>query len=102
MTRRPRSSPLFPNTPLFGSCEISRRRAYHRDPGQTDEVERQRSQPPPHHEAPPAAQGRIAFGQLQKQPPYEEAAQRDRKSTRLNSSHAHISYAVFCLDKQKQ
>src|SRR3712207_8600131 len=28
------------------------------------------------------------------------AAQRDRKSTRLNSSHANISYAVFCLKKK--
>src|SRR3712207_8702854 len=27
--------------------------------------------------------------------------QRDRKSTRLNSSHANISYAVFCLKKKK-
>src|SRR3712207_8243802 len=27
---------------------------------------------------------------------------RDRKSTRLNSSHANISYAVFCLKKKKQ
>src|SRR5258707_7535910 len=26
----------------------------------------------------------------------------DRKSTRLNSSHAHISYAVFCLEKKQQ
>src|SRR3712207_8620489 len=29
-------------------------------------------------------------------------AGRDRKSTRLNSSHANISYAVFCLKKKKQ
>src|SRR3712207_9168581 len=29
------------------------------------------------------------------------ALQRDRKSTRLNSSHANISYAVFCLKKKK-
>src|SRR3712207_7247431 len=29
------------------------------------------------------------------------AAARDRKSTRLNSSHANISYAVFCLKKKK-
>src|SRR2546422_11114518 len=29
-------------------------------------------------------------------------AQRDRKSTRLNSSHGYISYAVFCLKKKKQ
>src|SRR3712207_7278471 len=28
--------------------------------------------------------------------------QRDRKSTRLNSSHANISYAVFCLKKKKK
>src|SRR3712207_6973065 len=30
------------------------------------------------------------------------AAARDRKSTRLNSSHANISYAVFCLKKKKR
>src|SRR3712207_8115155 len=29
-------------------------------------------------------------------------AKRDRKSTRLNSSHANISYAVFCLKKKKE
>src|SRR3712207_8764889 len=33
------------------------------------------------------------------QPP--DAAPEDRKSTRLNSSHANISYAVFCLKKKK-
>ena len=31
-----------------------------------------------------------------------EIAGRDRKSTRLNSSHANISYAVFCLKKKKK
>src|SRR2546422_7119838 len=31
-----------------------------------------------------------------------EAAERDRKSTRLNSSHGYISYAVFCLKKKKK
>src|SRR2546422_6495450 len=31
-----------------------------------------------------------------------DAAQRDRKSTRLNSSHGYISYAVFCLKKKKE
>src|SRR3712207_7484712 len=31
----------------------------------------------------------------------ETAADGDRKSTRLNSSHANISYAVFCLKKKK-
>src|SRR3712207_7417570 len=34
------------------------------------------------------------------QPPF--LAARDRKSTRLNSSHANISYAVFCLKKKKK
>src|SRR3989449_5075387 len=32
---------------------------------------------------------------------HEDAEQRDRKSTRLNSSHGYISYAVFCLKKKK-
>src|SRR3712207_8191458 len=33
---------------------------------------------------------------------YVKALQLDRKSTRLNSSHANISYAVFCLKKKKK
>src|SRR2546429_4894955 len=32
---------------------------------------------------------------------YHDLAARDRKSTRLNSSHGYISYAVFCLKKKK-
>src|SRR5687768_18141025 len=32
----------------------------------------------------------------------DNCALRDRKSTRLNSSHGYISYAVFCLKKKKQ
>src|SRR3712207_6883759 len=32
----------------------------------------------------------------------EERGRKDRKSTRLNSSHANISYAVFCLKKKKK
>src|SRR3712207_7818369 len=34
-------------------------------------------------------------------PPRMRSNQQDRKSTRLNSSHANISYAVFCLKKKK-
>src|SRR2546430_13495955 len=34
-------------------------------------------------------------------PTHSSAARRDRKSTRLNSSHSQISYAVFCLKKKK-
>src|SRR5688572_32760709 len=36
------------------------------------------------------------FGDVRQKPP------RDRKSTRLNSSHSQISYAVFCLKKKKE
>src|SRR5438034_4720278 len=35
-------------------------------------------------------------------PPRQRGAQEDRKSTRLNSSHTVISYAVFCLKKKKK
>src|SRR2546430_14869956 len=35
-------------------------------------------------------------------PPADHQAQLDRKSTRLNSSHSQISYAVFCLKKKKK
>src|SRR2546430_8076636 len=35
-------------------------------------------------------------------PPVAECSRRDRKSTRLNSSHSQISYAVFCLKKKKK
>src|SRR5687768_17699735 len=34
--------------------------------------------------------------------PVERALKEDRKSTRLNSSHGYISYAVFCLKKKKK
>src|SRR2546429_7170458 len=33
---------------------------------------------------------------------FERSEERDRKSTRLNSSHGYISYAVFCLKKKKK
>src|SRR3712207_8237180 len=40
---------------------------------------------------------RISFGEA---PDFAEVMKADRKSTRLNSSHANISYAVFCLKKK--
>src|SRR2546422_9041312 len=50
-----------------------------------------------------AAQGRVAVVRAVGQRLGErgELACRDRKSTRLNSSHGYISYAVFCLKKKK-
>src|SRR5436309_11018250 len=47
--------------------------------------------------APRSSLSRLCEGQLQG----GERAIRDRKSTRLNSSHVKISYAVFCLKKKK-
>src|SRR3989454_6245268 len=77
MIRRPPRSTLFPYTTLFRSMRDER-------PG--DSVD-----------ARIACEGPLGqLGQL----PIE--AGRDRKSTRLNSSHLVISYAVFCLKKKKK
>src|SRR5436190_9918835 len=48
-----------------------------------------------HHEGDPN------HGPVAAQPPRADRADQDRKSTRLNSSHTVISYAVFCLKKKK-
>src|SRR5689334_23944465 len=75
MIRRPPRSTLFPYTTLFRSLEcrgIRSRERWHR----------------PH--PPPASPGSRS-----------PSSQPDRKSTRLNSSHSSISYAVFCLKKKK-
>src|SRR5258707_5284918 len=89
MIRRPPRSTLFPYTTLFRSQII---------------VEavldiRRRIRRTEH-----ALKIRFVFGEeqlrrsLNQQPPLAVA---DRKSTRLNSSHANISYAVFCLKKKR-
>src|SRR5207248_6513633 len=49
----------------------------------------------------PALAFRQGLGQSGGAPPHSKAG-RDRKSTRLNSSHRTISYAVFCLKKKKK
>src|SRR5438270_3544602 len=43
----------------------------------------------------------VCAGTLRHGGRHRERSQRDRKSTRLNSSHSQISYAVFCLKKKK-
>src|SRR5437660_8399482 len=75
MIRRPPRSTLFPYTTLFRS--IKPRRGVVQDGGLFHVAEMRDG---------------IAEGTIQ----------RDRKSTRLNSSHVAISYAVFCLKKKKQ
>src|SRR5688572_31938315 len=81
MIRRPPRSTLFPYTTLFRSAEAPAAAvAIEARPEMTDE-ERVAS----------IKRGRDLF--------YGTVA--DRKSTRLNSSHSQISYAVFCLKKKK-
>src|SRR3712207_7861036 len=83
MIRRPPRSTLFPYTTLFRSLEVRRRSVVlGLDEVQVARrVERRR-----------ACRSRCV-GPARQHP--------DRKSTRLNSSHANISYAVFCLKKKK-
>src|SRR2546427_7629920 len=82
MIRRPPRSTLFPYTTLFRSDL-----AAHRPGGETG-----RGAHLPDHGA---VRPRHGAGQPHRGPP-------DRKSTRLNSSHSQISYAVFCLKKKKK
>src|SRR2546426_6695331 len=90
MIRRPPRSTLFPYTTLFRSL-VERA---HLEIGLGDEhVEEPRV-----GDRPARGQGRSAADPLG---PGERPAP-DRKSTRLNSSHLVISYAVFCLKKKKK
>src|SRR3712207_7311745 len=86
MIRRPPRSTLFPYTTLFRS---HREDMYEREstrPGEADLIVAK-------HRNGPTRDITVAF-----QGHYSRL---DRKSTRLNSSHANISYAVFCLKKKK-
>src|SRR2546430_4007680 len=89
MIRRPPRSTLFPYTTLFRSALLFQRDARSAGPC-----------PAAHGGAPTAP----AAGRAQRRGGHASAAggTRDRKSTRLNSSHSQISYAVFCLKKKKK
>src|SRR3712207_7014701 len=89
MIRRPPRSTLFPYTTLFrsGDLNAARPRVYN-GTGEQPRKERRRE---------------LRLHQTRNLPPQRARdARRDRKSTRLNSSHANISYAVFCLKKKKK
>src|SRR5205085_8739609 len=90
--RRPPRSTLFPYTTLFRSASASPRCALPncgcRRAG--------RSSPSPARSRSSLARDTSCTC------PASPAARRDRKSTRLNSSHSQISYAVFCLKKKKK
>src|SRR3712207_7289342 len=95
MIRRPPRSTLFPYTTLFRSHE--ERRADNRY-----EEEERRLQEEHGQEDPPTADGVREPGPEEPSGRVADRdyAHQDRKSTRLNSSHANISYAVFCLKKK--
>src|SRR5438445_6188953 len=79
MIRRPPRSTLFPYTTLFRSEPRQRP-----EPGGSTDQQGDDRDPTE------------VYGEATGEP------RRDRKSTRLNSSHANISYAVFCLKKKKK
>src|SRR3712207_9059589 len=117
MIRRPPRSTLFPYTTLFRSpyvfAEVNAMKAAARARGE-DVVDLGMGNPdgaPPPHVVEKLAEvarnprahrysaSRGIAGLRKAQAGYYA---RDRKSTRLNSSHANISYAVFCLKKKKK
>src|SRR3712207_7911365 len=96
MIRRPPRSTLFPYTTLFRSLgKVSRRLARAEQTTRVRvarELVRQIA----------ARTTRIRELESELAKLVGSYAPRDRKSTRLNSSHANISYAVFCLKKKKK
>src|SRR5687768_17625407 len=95
MIRRPPRSTLFPYTTLFRSRPDGR-------PARPRRGAAHDRREPPGDRAPP---GRVLADERVRR---REDGRRDgrdapdRKSTRLNSSHGYISYAVFCLKKKKK
>src|SRR3712207_7266779 len=91
MIRRPPRSTLFPYTTLF------------RSDGRGAGTARGRRRPRLRQPDPLLAPGAAAAARRRRAGVGGPArlGRRDRKSTRLNSSHANISYAVFCLKKKK-
>src|SRR3712207_7072062 len=94
MIRRPPRSTLFPYTTLFRSALPRVDGGVEALPGPDDPLERAAE-----HVRDELGDGGLVAGAHAVAPEAEEG---DRKSTRLNSSHANISYAVFCLKKKNK
>src|SRR2546427_5466340 len=94
MIRRPPRSTLFPYTTLFRSREALR-------PGEAALDLHQRGVGAGGASGVRGRERAVADAR-QRPRRVGEAAEGDRKSTRLNSSHSQISYAVFCLKKKKK
>src|SRR2546430_3707606 len=86
MIRRPPRSTLFPYTTLFRSRLLRVEQRFRAEVQEIGLLHRQHD----------TLQARVVG-----QSAASSAARADRKSTRLNSSHSQISYAVFCLKKKK-
>src|SRR3712207_7430502 len=94
MIRRPPRSTLFPYTTLFRST-AGALRAFHSDRTTVESdnlLDHIEADPHPAHILPRSVAGTVES--------LKQVGLIDRKSTRLNSSHANISYAVFCLKKK--
>src|SRR5687768_17851482 len=90
MLRRPPRSTLFPYTTLFRSDDDERRtRGRADEPQESNQIDEAVNVSDEEYDA------------LDECPRCPQPF-RDRKSTRLNSSHGYISYAVFCLKKKKK
>src|SRR3712207_8096099 len=96
MIRRPPRSTLFPYTTLFRSRDGAHRRDVSRPNARAP---RRPAHDPRHRRARPR---RLEHAPDAPRPPEGRLARLDWKSTRLNSSHANISYAVFCLKKKNK
>src|SRR3712207_8287461 len=101
MIRRPPRSTLFPCTPLFRSLARRGRRHHVMGKDQVVPVLHRGDRLGVVEQRSLAVVGEDAAAILPDRGRQREALPRaDRKSTRLNSSHANISYAVFCLKKK--
>src|SRR3712207_7538836 len=96
MIRRPPRSTLFPYTTLFRSADDRGARGGDARGGRRPPLRVRREAARRDQVAPPRA-GR---GRGRRLSATARSGGEDRKSTRLNSSHANISYAVFCLKKK--
>src|SRR2546422_5403160 len=96
MIRRPPRSTLFPYTTLFRSRDARPGREPQRLEKRRQRERERRVALAGHRATPLRRRGTRRTG-VARWP-----ARADRKSTRLNSSHGYISYAVFCLKKKKK
>src|SRR3712207_8685702 len=99
MIRRPPRSTLFPYTTLFRS-HVLRRAVARPRPRDVHHEELWIDREKAHLFAAARVNTQVAYRRHAVTPSPTPVSDRDRKSTRLNSSHANISYAVFCLKKK--